>query len=67
MDKNYVFSKDEFDKMYEQAQEIYGNLTIIRKFCREYQNIDEFYAIIPLINYTIGTADKLYLKFIENE
>ena len=53
--------------MYEQAQEIYGNLKIIKMFCKEYQDVDEFYAIMPLINYTTCTADKLYVKFIENE
>ena len=66
-DKDYIFSKDDFDKMYEQAKEIYGNLKIIKMFCKEYQDVDEFHAIIPLINYTTCTADKLYVKFIDNE
>lgn len=61
---SYEFTKREFEDLYYSAQEIQGNLCIIKKFCDDFADIDDFYKIIPLMNYTIKRADAMFSVFI---
>ena len=63
--ENYTINGEDFKKIYEMVQEIHGNISIIKNFCKDFQTIDEFYKIMPLMDYTLRKTDILFCKFIE--
>lgn len=63
--KNYLVRENLFKEMYNISKEIYGNTAIIRMFCDAYEDVDEFYQILPLIKHTWKLSDKLHARFIK--
>ena len=62
--KKYIIKPKDFNRIYYMSQEIQGNVSIIENFCKNYEDIDDFYKIIPLIKYTSKVSEKLYCEFI---
>ena len=58
--KCYYMNKVKFYDLYNMAQEIHGNISIIKNFCSDFKDIDDFYKIIPLLKNTEKLSDKLY-------
>ena len=63
--KNFLYiNNKKYVELNNLAKENYGNISIIKMFCHEFEDIDDFYKIIPIINLTNQIADKLYAEFI---
>ena len=57
-------NKKKYIELNNLAQENYGNISIIKMFCKKFHDIDDFYKITPIIERTNKIADKLYAEFI---
>ncbi len=62
--KAYHIKKNDFERLYSMVQEVYGNMYFINLFCREYEDVDEFYKVVPLIRNTYKLVDKVYSELI---
>lgn len=63
----YKITKEEFEDLYNMAQEIHGNICVIKKFCEDYKDIDDFYKIMPLINYSVQKSDTMFSCLINKK
>ena len=64
MKKPLYINKKKYFELNNLAKENYGNISIIKMFCRKFEDIDDFYKIIPIVERTNRIADKLYAEFI---
>lgn len=55
---------EEFERLYKLSQEIQGNMSLIEMFCKKFEEIEDFYKIVPLLNRTKKLSDELYNEFI---
>lgn len=67
MKKIYEIDEELFCCLNDLAEEISGNMDLIKDFCLEYKDIDQFGRIIPLIKYTHKAAYNLYSKLLKIE
>lgn len=58
----YNIKKKDFEKLYSMIQEVYGNMYFINLFCSEYEDVDEFYKVVPLIKIHIHLWIKCILS-----
>ena len=61
---NYKINSKTIDDLYNKAEEIYANISIIKMLCEQYYDVDDFYKIKGLINRTETISDILYLDLI---
>lgn len=61
----YSINEEEFNDIYNRAEEIHANITLIRLFCKQYYDVDEMYKLKPIIEYTYKTSDILYANLID--
>lgn len=52
------------DELHDKAEEIRGNIFLIKMFCEQYYHVDDFYKVRALINYTDSLSDVLYTDLI---
>lgn len=60
----YRIKSKVIDDLYDKAEELQGNISLIRMFCEQYYDVDEFYKIKALIKHTDELSDRLYLDLI---
>jgi hypothetical protein len=65
MRKTYFIKNKKFQKIYETSKELHGNISIIKMFCKAFEDVDDFYQVLPLINHTYAISDKLYSQLID--
>jgi len=64
MENNRLNSRT-IDDLYDKAEEVYSNICIIKAFCENYYDTEDFYKLRPILNYTEKTSDLLYAELIE--
>ena len=65
MQKTYFLKNKKLDELHAMAKELHGNISIIKMFCACFEDVDDFYQILPIINHTYNISDKLYSKLID--
>jgi len=55
---------DTIDDLYNKAEEIRGNISLIKMFCERYYNVDDFFKIKALIKNTDNLSSILYTDLI---
>ena len=60
----YKIKSQIIDDLYDKAEEIHANISLIEMFCREYYNVDDFYKVKALLKRTYNLSDKLYVDMI---
>lgn len=64
MKKVYFIKKQNFYNLYNLAKNIHCYNSIVKNFCESYEDVDDFYKILPMINQAQIFSDKLYAEFI---
>ena len=67
MSKTSFIKKKHFETMHNISKEIHGNISIIQMFCKAYEDVGDFYQILPLIERTWNLSDKLYAQLIKTK
>ena len=62
--KEYKIEEERMDKLYNLAEEINANISLIKMFCDQNKDCDELYKIIPILNMTHKNSDVLYAECI---
>ena len=64
MSKTFFIKKKKLNELNDLSKEIHSNISIIKMFCKSFEDVDEFYKVLPLINSTCKLSDKLYAQLI---
>ncbi len=62
---DYKINSETIDTLYNNAEEVFGNISLIKMFCENYYEIDDFYKLKPLIKYTERVSDSLFAQLLE--
>ena len=60
----YQIKSKRVNDWYKKSEEIYGNICLIQMFCNEYKEVDDFYKILQILQYTKRVADILYADLL---
>ena len=60
---SYIIKNDKFDKIQKMAEEVNGNLKLLIMFCKDYEDIEDFYIAANLMKNTKRTASSLDYEF----
>ena len=60
---SYVIKSEEFNSFYRLIELVHGHISIVRMFCREYEDMENFYKIIPILDNAVKKSGLLYAEF----
>lgn len=63
--KSFSLSENQITSLYDKAEEIHANVSLLKLFCSEYYDVEDMYKIKPILNYTYRTSDMLYAELID--
>ena len=60
-----ILNDNQITSLYDKAEEIHANVSLLKLFCSEYYDVEDMYKIKPILNYTYRTSDMLYAELID--
>ena len=62
---NSKINTEKLNELYNLAEEVFGNISLIKAFCEDYYETDEFYKLKCILNYTYKASDRLYAELLD--
>lgn len=59
-----VVNQQKLDELLEYSKDIYSNISLIKMFCEQKKEVDDFYQILPILKMTQNMSDILYAEMI---
>ena len=61
----YKIKSEKIDELYNLAEEVFGNISLIKAFCENYYEEDDFYKLKHILRRTYKVSDTLYAEILD--
>ena len=62
---NSKIRAETLNELYNLAEEVFGNISLIKAFCKDLYDTEDFYKLKYILNYTHRASDLLYAKLAD--
>ncbi|MBR3889001.1 hypothetical protein IKJ53_00650 [bacterium] len=65
--KDYEIKQEIFLEMYSMIENIFGTLTLLEHYCKDFRDSEDISVIYPALKHTFIESDKLFAHFINTK